>query len=341
MPIFAAEAYLVASCLPEAPLRLFDCDIGIEGAFDWVPEPSVQLYLQLFPGPAFTATVGIPPHVRYQTRHRARTIIESPSMEEAEAIGRKRFLRCVAALALVSNNPAAPAGLIGPMFAGEGQEQAEAGHFQFVGGEVGMSMATGAIPIQVLSDDARQCALWIAQVGQEPDVAWLLEQFASADGRQLLEFAPHDRQQLVIDYCRILEKIGQLVAPHIKTDPEAAIEAIRDKLVVDLSGRKGYRRVAGLIEQASTDVRLALGKGSYRQIRAAGEAFGLSTDDLDAASNAWDARSQKAGHPEDDELTADDLLHAKASARIYLSAYLRWRADRQGGQADEKPPGKG
>ncbi len=329
MPIFLAEIYLVASCMPDAPLRLFECDIAVVEPFDWVPEPSGQLHIQVFPGP-FTATIGIPPHVRYQTRHRARTVIvDAPDMDAAAVIARKRFLRCVAALALVSNNPVAPAGLTGPMFIGEGTEQAEPGQFQFIGGEVGMSMTTGAIPIHSLSDEARQGVLLIADLAREPDVAWLLERFADVEARQLLEFTPQDRQLLVIEYCRILEKIGQLVAPHIKTTPDAALESIRAKLLTDLSRKKGPRQVAGLITQAYREVGHAIGEGSARQIRAAGEAFGLGAEDMKAASKAWEARSARAGHPGDVELSGEDLLHARAATRAYLGAYFLWRAERR------------
>ena len=327
MPIFAAEAYLVASCLPETPLRLFECDVAVEGQFDWVPEPSTQLQLQVFnPGP-LTPTVGIPPHVRYQTRHRVRTVIlDAPDLSAAEATARKRFLRCVAVLGLVSHNPVAPTGHLGPMFAGEGTEQVDPGHFRFVGGEVGMSMMTGAIPIETLSDEARQGALLIAEIGQDADCGWLLERFAEVEGRHLLEFSAMDRQQLVIEYCRIIERIGQLVAPQIKTKPDAALEGIRGRLLSDLARKKSPRQVGGLIKQAYQDVGRALLEGSARQIRAAGEAFGLAPEELDVASKAWAARSSRAGHPGDEELTPTDLLYARGAAGTFLRAFFLWRA---------------
>ncbi len=145
----------------------------------------------------------------------------------------------------------------------------------------------------------------------------------------MLEFSPQDRQLLVIEYCRILERIGQLVAPDIETNPDAAIEAIRVNLITGLSGKKGPRRVAGLIKQAYREVGHAMGEGSARQIRAAGEAFGLGADDIAAAAKAWTARSSRAGHPGEHELTAEDLLYARAATRVYLGGYFLWRAKKR------------
>jgi hypothetical protein len=253
--------------------------------------------------------------------------LDAPDVDTAEAIARKRFLRCVAVLGLVSHNPVAPIGHLGPMFAGEGTEQADPGHFRFVGGEVGMSMMTGAIPIESLSDEARQGALLIAEIAQDPDCGWLLERFAEVEGRHLLEFSVMDRQQLVIEYCRILERVGQLVAPQIKTKPDEALEEIRGRLLSDLARKKSPRQVAGLIKQAYQNVGRALLEGSARQIRAAGEAFGLAAQDLDMASKAWAARSSRAGHAGEEELTPTDLLHARGAAGTYMRAFFLWRAE--------------
>jgi len=320
-------AYLVASCLPDGPLRIFECDIGVAGSVEWVPEPSAQIHLTLFPGD-YSATIGIPPHVRYQTKHRARTVIlDAPDVDAAEEIARRRFLRCIASLAMVGNNPVAPAGLLGPMFAGEGTEQADPGHFQFVGGGVGMSLTQGFIPLQTLSDEARGGVFAIEGLAKDPEVAWLLERFAAAEGRHLLEFSQFDRAQLVIEYCRVLEKIGQLVAPHIKTKPGADLEAIRTKLIADLTRKKSPRQVAGLIKQAHQKAGRAMLAGSAQQIRAAGMAFGFGDAELQAAADAWTARSSRTGHPADDELTPTDLLNARASTRIYLGAFFGWLSE--------------
>jgi hypothetical protein len=201
-------------------------------------------------------------------------------------------------------------------------------------GEAGTSMASEPVLAAPLDAATEQRIRALEQLAaRDPATGSLLSLWYEAERSYLLGFSNTDKQEVLIRYALVLEKIGDAMAPGLRQDtPEAIIEIalrLRDQLQELLQREASDATAAAVADAIDTGrghiQRLRLETIGQR-IRSAGEALGLDQEARRAARDGWNDRNKLAGHPPKHPVEAGHMTNARRAAGSHLQAYVVWRS---------------
>jgi len=329
---FRINGLIVAARLPQTTFHLFDCTIEPTATPQSSPDAR-RPPLGFIPaaGIQFASVEALPPHIKVEARHTITTELDAESWDDARSISNERFGRCLSAIAFASDPLHHGMALI------TGWQELAVDGSVLQAGEAGTSIVFEPAIVGPFNDATEQGVRALEQLAaRDPATRSLLGLWHDAERSNLLGFSNVDRQEALIRYAHVLEKIGDAMAPGLKRDTPDAIAAIaarvRDELVALGLGHEateaGAAVAAEAIDRGRRDIQRLRLETIGQRIRSAGEGLGLDQRAREAARNAWEERNRLAGHPPEHPVDAGHLTNARAAAGSHLQAYLVWRSQR-------------
>src|SRR5216683_2490977 len=205
MARFQISGLIVAARLPQAAFSMFDCTIEpTQAPVSWPDVRRPPLGFVAAPWIAFAVVETLPPHIKVQARYLITTDVEAASLDEALSLANERFGRFLSAIAF-SSNP-----LVQGMVVITGWRELAADGAVAQGGEAGTSMGFEPVILAPFDGPTEQSIRGLERLAARDGATQsLLVLWSEAERSNLLGFSNADKQEVLIRYAHVLEKIGK------------------------------------------------------------------------------------------------------------------------------------
>jgi len=304
------RAWLVAALiaawqLPDDPFEIFDCRIvKLDGNPRWTPTLEGGGGLQLQPAVQNQAAPysSVPPHTRFFSYHQAVTRVEAEEEDSALERATEKFRCLIGALGIVHSVPQG-----GPLFrivsSAEIPTDAQPEQALPAIDQTRYLTAIGGIIVNPLAERPRQELLALDHLAREEASNRIFRLWAVAEEAHRFTFSPEDRQDALLAYSRVAERVADAATPDPRPDVSKEIKhvarALSDALTGELSkeeGRQSSKALAQSIKEAQDNIAELRYQTSGLRLKRAAEALKASADLSTEIYGVWKLRSEKAGH---------------------------------------------